>query len=43
VARLSAQPIFRVESGIFVSRLRNQEYELGLTQAGLARGDSEDE
>ena len=37
VGRLSAKPLIRVESGIFVGRLRNQEYELGSTEAGLAR------
>jgi hypothetical protein len=37
VARLSAKPWIRVESGVFVGRFGNQEYELGSTQAGLAR------
>jgi len=37
VARLSAKPVIRVESGGFVGRLGNQDYELGSTEAGLAR------
>ena len=37
VARLSAKPRIRVESGIFVGRFGDQEYELGSTEAGLAR------
>ena len=37
VARLSAKPCIRVESGIFVGRFGDQEYELGSTEAGLAR------
>jgi hypothetical protein len=37
VARLSAKPCIRVESGIFVGRFGDQEYELGTTEAGLAR------
>ena len=37
VARLSAKPIIRVESGTFVGRLGDQEYELGPMEAGLAR------
>jgi hypothetical protein len=35
--RLSAKPWIRVESGVFVGRVGDQEYELGSTQAGLAR------
>jgi len=37
VARLSAKPCIRVESGAFVGRFGDQEYELGSTAAGLAR------
>ena len=37
VARLSAKPYIRVESGGFIGRLGDQEYELGPTKAGLAR------
>jgi hypothetical protein len=37
VARLSAKPLIRVESGTFVGCLGNQEYVLGSTEAGLAR------
>jgi len=37
VARLSAKAIIRVESGSFVGRLGDQEYELGSTEAGVAR------
>jgi hypothetical protein len=37
VARLSAKPLIRVESGVFVGRFGNQEYELGSTEAGLPR------
>ena len=37
VERLSARPSIRVESGIFVGRFADQEYQLGSTQAGLAR------
>jgi hypothetical protein len=37
VVRLSAKPLIRVESGTFIGRLGNQEYELGSTEAGLAR------
>ena len=37
VARLSAKPWIRVESGGFVGRVGDQEYALGSTEAGLAR------
>jgi len=37
VAKLSAKPTIRVESGSFVGRLGDQEYELGTTAAGVAR------
>jgi len=37
VARLSAKPFIRVESGAFIGRFGDQEYELGSTEAGLAR------
>jgi hypothetical protein len=37
VARLSAKPFIRVESGVFVGRFGEQEYALGSTEAGLAR------
>ena len=37
VARLSEKPFIRVESGTFVGRFGDQEYELGSTEAGLAR------
>jgi hypothetical protein len=36
-ARLSAKPFIRVESGAFVGRFGDQDYELGPTEAGLAR------
>jgi hypothetical protein len=36
VARLSAKPIIRVESGGFVGQFGDQEYALGSTEAGLA-------
>jgi hypothetical protein len=36
VARLSAKPWIRVESGTFVGRFEGQEYALGTTAAGLA-------
>ena len=36
VARLSAKPWIRVESGTFVGRFGDQEYALGTTAAGLA-------
>ena len=36
VARLSTKPVIRVESGVFVGRCGDQEYELGQTKAGLA-------
>jgi len=35
VARLSAKPCIRVESGTFIGRLGDQEYALGSTDAGL--------
>ena len=35
VARLSAKPWIRVESGVFVGRVGDQEYELGSTQTGV--------
>ena len=35
VARLSAKPFIRVESGIFVGRFGEDEYDLGSTEAGL--------
>jgi hypothetical protein len=37
VARLSAKPVIRVESGAFVGRFGGREYKLGSTEAGLAR------
>ena len=37
VARLSAKSFIRVESGAFVGSFGDQEYELGSTEAGLAR------
>jgi hypothetical protein len=37
VARLSAKPLIRVESGTFVGRVGDQEYALGSTGAGVAR------
>ena len=37
VARLSAKPSIRVQSGGFVGILHNQEYPLGTTAAGIAR------
>ena len=37
VTRLSARPFIRVESGNFVGRLGDHEYELGPTSAGVAR------
>jgi len=36
VARLSAKPVIRVESGVFVGRFGGEEYTLGPTEAGLA-------
>ena len=35
--RLTMKPLIRVESGSFVGRLGDHEYELGSTSAGLAR------
>ena len=37
VARLSAKPWIRVESGSFVGRFGDQEYALGSTEDGIAR------
>jgi len=37
IARLSARPCIRVESGTFVGRFGDQEYALGSTEARLAR------
>ena len=37
VARLSAKPWIRVESGIFVGRFGDRDYGLGSTEAGLAQ------
>ena len=37
VARLSAKPFIRVESGAFVGRFGEEEYALGPTEGGLAR------
>ena len=37
VARLSAKPFIRVESGRYVGWLGDQRYELGSTEAGLPR------
>jgi hypothetical protein len=34
VARLSARPLIRIESGIFMGYLGNQEYVLGSTEVG---------
>jgi hypothetical protein len=36
-ARLSAKPFIRVQSGTFVGRVGDQVYELGSTEAGVAR------
>jgi len=36
-ARLSAKPFIKVESGSFVGGFGDQEYELGSTEAGVAR------
>ena len=36
VVRLSAKPLIRVESVVFVGRFGDQEYALGSTEAGLA-------
>ena len=36
VGRLSAKPLIRVESGTFVGRVGDQEYELGSTEVGVA-------
>jgi hypothetical protein len=36
VARLSAKPFIRVQSGAFVGRVGDQEYGLGSTEAGVA-------
>ena len=36
VARLSAKPWIRVESGSFVGRVGDQEYALGPTEGGVA-------
>ena len=36
VARLSAKPHIRVETGTFVGRLVDQDYDLGPTEAGVA-------
>ena len=41
VARLSEKPLIRVESGAFVGRFGEQEYQLGSTEAGLARAISQ--
>jgi hypothetical protein len=35
VARLSAKPSIRVESGVFVGRFGEEEYALGPTEGGL--------
>ena len=35
VARLSAKPFIRVESGVFVGRFGEEDYALGPTEAGL--------
>ena len=37
VARLSGKACIRVETGSFVGRFEDREYELGSTEAGLAR------
>jgi hypothetical protein len=37
VARLSSKPHIRVESGGFIGRLGDEEYELGSTEIGLPR------
>jgi hypothetical protein len=37
VARLSAKPRIRVESGGFIGQLGGEEYELGSTEVGVAR------
>ena len=37
VARLSAKPLIRVESGVYIGRFGDQEYALGPTEAGLVR------
>ena len=37
IAGLSAKPSIRVESGSFVGRLGDREYELGRTEGGVAR------
>jgi hypothetical protein len=37
VARLSAKLVIRVESGSFVGRFGDQEYELGSTGTGVAQ------
>jgi len=37
VARLSGKPFIRVETGNFVGRIGDREYELGPTEAGLVR------
>ena len=37
VVRLSAKVVIRVESGAFVGRCGDREYELGSTEVGLAR------
>ena len=37
VARLNSKPLIRVESGIFVGLLGGHQYQLGSTEAGLAR------
>jgi len=37
VARLSAKPVIRVESGVFVGRFGGEEYTLAPTEAGLER------
>jgi hypothetical protein len=37
VVRLSEKPFIRVESGAFVGRLGDQQYDLGSTEAGLPR------
>ena len=34
---MSAKPLIRVESSTFVGRVGDQEYELGSTEAGVAR------
>jgi hypothetical protein len=36
-ARLSSKPFIRVQSGAFVGRVGDQEYELGTAEAGVAR------